>query len=137
MEDNEISGYGNGVSISLADTDTVTGNQIKMKKTSAYSNLGIYAKDARGTVITGNTVSGTANAGIYINEARYAKGSGEKNLVSDNGVSAAGGDGIYLQSVNAASTAEEKYGWKSAGGSGIRVKIRRKHPAILGNTLRL
>ena len=107
VEDNEISGYGNGVSISLADTDTVTGNQIKMKKTSAYSNLGIYAKDARGTVITGNTVSGTANAGIYINEARYAKGSGEKNLVSDNGVSAAGGDGIYLQSVNAASTAEK------------------------------
>lgn len=32
VEDNEISGYGNGVSISLADTDTVTGNQIKMKK---------------------------------------------------------------------------------------------------------
>lgn len=69
-------------------------------------------------MITGNTVSGTANAGIYINEAGYAKGSGEKNLVSDNGVSAAGGDGIYLQSVNAASTAE-KNTVKSAGGSGI------------------
>lgn len=135
VEDNEISGYGNGVSISLADTDTVTGNQIKMKKTSAYSNLGIYTKDARGTVITGNTVSGTANAGIYINEARYAKGSGEKNLVSDNGVSAAGGDGIYLQSVNAASTAE-KNTVKSAGGSGIRVRSG-GNISILGNTCAL
>lgn len=135
VEDNEISGYGNGVSISLADTDIVTGNQIKMKKTSAYSNLGIYAKDARGTVITGNTVSGTANAGIYINEAGYAKGSGEKNLVSDNGVSAAGGDGIYLQSVNAASTAE-KNTVKSAGGSGIRVRSG-GNISILGNTCAL
>ena len=40
VEDNEISGYGNGVSISLADTDTVTGNQIKMKKTSSIFQSG-------------------------------------------------------------------------------------------------
>lgn len=44
VKDNQISGYGNGISITLADTDTVMDNQVKMKKTSAYSNLGIYAE---------------------------------------------------------------------------------------------
>lgn len=33
VEDNQISGYGNGISMSLTDTDTVTDNQVTMKKT--------------------------------------------------------------------------------------------------------
>ena len=56
VEDNQISGYGNGISMSLTDTDTVTDNQVTMKKTSSYSNFGIYAQDSRGSVISRNTV---------------------------------------------------------------------------------
>ena len=101
VEDNQISGYGNGISMSLTDTDTVTDNQVTMKKTSSYSNFGIYAQDSRGSVISRNTVSG------------------------------AGGDGIYLQSVNTSSTAQ-KNTVKSVAGSGIRVNAG-KNNNVLGN----
>ena len=131
IEDNQITGYGNGVSISLADTDTVTGNRIKMKQTSAYSDLGIYTGDSRGSIIRNNTVSGTANTGIYLYDGTYASGSKQKNLVSTNAVSATGGDGIYLQSVNSVSAAE-KNTTKSAGGSGIHVKSG-KNISVSGN----
>ena len=131
IEDNQITGYGNGISISLADTDTVTDNRIKMKKTSAYSNLGIYAGDSRESIIRNNTVSGTANTGIYLYDGAYAAGSKQKNLISTNAVSSTGGDGIYLQSVNNASAAE-KNTTKSAGGSGIHVKSG-KNISVSGN----
>lgn len=131
VEDNQISGYGNGISMSLTDTDTVTDNQVTMKKTSSYSNFGIYAQDSRGSVISRNTVSGTANTGIYLSGSVYAAGSEQKNLVERNAVSGAGGDGIYLQSVNTSSTAQ-KNTVKSAAGSGIRVNAG-KNNNVLGN----
>lgn len=132
VEDNQISGYGNGISMSLTDTDTVTHNQVTMKKTSSYSNFGIYAQDSRGSVISRNTVSGTANTGIYLSGSVYAAGSEQRNLVEQNTVSGAGGDGIYLQSVNTSSTAQ-KNTVKSAAGSGIRVNAG-KNNNVLGNT---
>ena len=132
IEDNQISGYGNGISMSLTDTDTVTDNQVTMKKTSSYSNFGIYAQDSRGSVISRNTVSGTANTGIYLSGSVYAAGSEQRNLVEQNTVSGAGGDGIYLQSVNTSSTAQ-KNTVKSAAGSGIRVNAG-KNNNVLGNT---
>ena len=132
VEDNQISGYGNGISMSLTDTDTVTDNQVTMKKTSSYSNFGIYAQDSRGSVISRNTVSGTANTGIYLSGSVYAAGSEQRNLVEQNTVSGAGGDGIYLQSVNTSSTAQ-KNTVKSAAGSGIRVNAG-KNNNVLGNT---
>lgn len=132
VEDNQISGYGNGISMSLTDTDTVTDNQVTMKKTSSYSNFGIYAQDSRGSVISRNTVSGTANTGIYLSGSVYAAGSKQKNLVERNAVSGAGGDGIYLQSVNTSSAAQ-KNTVKSVAGSGIRVNAG-KNNNVLGNT---
>lgn len=132
VEDNQISGYGNGISMSLTDTDTVTDNQVTMKKTSSYSNFGIYAQDSRGSVISRNTVSGTANTGIYLSGSVYAAGSEQRNLVEQNTVSGAGGDGIYLQSVNTSSTAQ-KNTVKSAAGSGIRVNAG-KNNNVFGNT---
>ena len=131
VEDNQISGYGNGISMSLTDTDTVTDNQVTMKKTSSYSNFGIYAQDSRGSVISRNTVSGTANTGIYLSGSVYAAGSEQRNLVEQNTVSRAGGDGIYLQSVNTSSTAQ-KNTVKSVAGSGIRVNAG-KNNNVLGN----
>ena len=131
VEDNQISGYGNGISMSLTDTDTVTDNQVTMKKTSSYSNFGIYAQDSRGSVISRNTVSGTANTGIYLSGSVYAAGSKQKNLVERNAVSGAGGDGIYLQSVNTSSAAQ-KNTVKSVAGSGIRVNAG-KNNNVLGN----
>lgn len=132
VKDNQISGYGNGISITLADTDTVMDNQVKMKKTSAYSNLGIYAEDSRGSIIKRNQVSGTANTGIYMKDSSYAAGSKQKNLISGNTVASPGGDGIYLQSVNATSTAEKNTS-KSTTGSGIRVKSG-KNISVLNNS---
>lgn len=131
VEDNQISGYGNGISMSLTDTDTVTDNQVTMKKTSSYSNFGIYAQDSRGSVISRNTVSGTANTGIYLSGSVYAAGSKQRNLVERNAVSGAGGDGIYLQSVNT-SSATQKNTVKSVAGSGIRVNAG-KNNNVLGN----
>lgn len=131
VEDNQISGYGNGISMSLTDTDIVTDNQVTMKKTSSYSNFGIYAQDSRGSVISRNTVSGTANTGIYLSGSVYAAGSEQRNLVEQNTVSGAGGDGIYLQSVNTSSTAQ-KNTVKSVAGSGIRVNAG-KNNNVLGN----
>lgn len=131
VEDNQISGYGNGISMSLTDTDTVTDNQVTMKKTSSYSNFGIYTQDSRGSVISRNTVSGTANTGIYLSGSVYAAGSEQRNLVEQNTVSGAGGDGIYLQSVNTSSTAQ-KNTVKSVAGSGIRVNAG-KNNNVLGN----
>lgn len=40
-------------------------------------------------------------------DSSYAAGSKQKNLISGNTVASPGGDGIYLQSVNATSTAEK------------------------------
>lgn len=131
VEDNQISGYGNGISISFGDTSTITDNQIKVKKTSAYSNLGIYSQDSRKNTIQKNVVSGTANAGIYLSDSTYASGAGQKNFVSTNTVTGTGGDGIYLQSVNNTSSAE-KNTVKSAGGSGIHVKSG-KNISVISN----
>lgn len=69
-------------------------------------------------------MSGTANTGIYLSGSVYAAGSEQRNLVEQNTVSRAGGDGIYLQSVNTSSTAQ-KNTVKSVAGSGIRVMQER------------
>ena len=53
-----------------------------MKKTSAFSNLGIYADDSRGTCVEQNTVSGAANAGIYFGDNVYGVNSKQKNYIS-------------------------------------------------------
>ena len=120
VEDNRVTGYGNGIRMTLSDSGTLNNNRIKVKNTSAFSNLGISAEDSRGTAIRKNTVSGTANAGVYVYDGVYVKKSQKKNIISGNVVSAAGGDGIYLGSMAAPSTVE-KNTVKSTGGSGIRV----------------
>ena len=76
-------------------------------------------------------MSGTANTGIYLSGSVYAAGSEQRNLVEQNTVSGAGGDGIYLQSVNTSSTAQ-KNTVKSVAGSGIRVNAG-KNNNVLGN----
>lgn len=76
-------------------------------------------------------MSGTANTGIYLSGSVYAAGSKQKNLVERNAVSGAGGDGIYLQSVNTSSAAQ-KNTVKSVAGSGIRVNAG-KNNNVLGN----
>ena len=120
VEDNRVTGYGNGIRMTLSDSGTLNNNRIKVKNTSAFSNLGISAEDSRGTAIRKNTVSGTANAGVYVYDGVYVKKSQKKNIISGNVVSAAGGDGIYLGSMAAPSTVE-KNTVKLTGGSGIRV----------------
>lgn len=122
VEDNRVTGYGNGIRMTLSDSGTLNNNRIKVKNTSAFSNLGISAEDSRGTAIRKNTVSGTANAGVYVYDGVYVKKSQKKNIISGNVVSAAGGDGIYLGSMAAPSTVE-KNTVKSTGGSGIRVNV--------------
>lgn len=124
VENNQISGYGNGISVALADTTTVADNQVRMKKTSVYSNLGIYSGDSRGSIVQKNTVSGTANTGIYLYDETYAAGSAQGDQVSTNTVSAVGGDGIYLQALRNISIAE-KNTVKSAGGSGLHLRSGR------------
>ncbi len=47
-----------------------------------------------------NTVSGTANTGIYFYDSAYSKNSQQKNYIQTNMVSLTGGDGIYLQSMS-------------------------------------
>lgn len=132
VEDNQISGYGNGIRMTLTDTGRLSDNQVRVKKTSAYSNVGISAEDSGGTLISKNTVSGTANAGIYIYDDIFGKNSGKKNSISGNTISSTGGDGIYLQYMWAASTAE-KNTVKAAGGSGIRIN-HGKNVSVLGNS---
>ena len=122
VEDNCVTGYGNGIRMTLSDSGILNNNRIKVKNTSAFSNLGISAEDSRGTAIRKNTVSGTANAGVYVCDGVYVKKSQKKNIISGNVVSAAGGDGIYLGSMAAHSTVE-KNTVKSTGGSGIRVNV--------------
>lgn len=124
IEDNQITGYGNGINMSLTDTVTVTDNQVKMKKTSAYSNFGICARDSRGSTINRNTISGVSNTGIYLYDENYAAGTAQGDQVSTNTVSAVGGDGIYLQALRNISTAE-KNTVKSAGGSGLHLRSGR------------
>lgn len=132
VEDNQISGYGNGIRMTLADAGGLSDNQIRVKKTSAYSNVGISAEDSRGTLISRNTVSGTANAGIYIYDEVFGKNSGKKNSISGNAVSSTGGDGICLQYMAAASTAE-KNTVKTAGGSGIHINYG-KNVSVVSNS---
>lgn len=133
VKNNQISGYGNGIIMKLTNTATVFDNQMKMKKPSVYSNIGIYAEDSRGTSIKKNTVSGTANTGIYFYDAAYSKNSQQKNYIQTNVVSLTGGDGIYLQRMSAASRIE-KNTVKSVGGSGIHVKDG-KMAGIYSNTV--
>ena len=132
IEDNQITGYGNGISMSLTDTVTATDNQVKMKKTSVYSNFGVCARDSRGSIINRNTVSGVSNTGIYLYDENYAAGTAQGDQISTNTVSAVGGDGIYLQSLRNISTAE-KNTVKSAGGSGLHLRSGR-NISVLGNT---
>lgn len=132
VEDNRVTGYGNGIRMTLSDSGTLNNNRIKVKNTFAFSNLGISAEDSRGTAIRKNTVSGTANAGVYIYDGVYGKKSQKKNIISGNVVSAAGGDGIYLGSMAAPSTVE-KNAVKSTGGSGIRVNAG-KNVSIFSNS---
>lgn len=132
VEDNRVTGYGNGIRMTLSDSGTLNNNRIKVKNTSAFSNLGISAEDSRGTAIRKNTVSGTANAGVYIYDGVYGKKSQKKNIISGNVVSAAGGDGIYLGSMAAPSTVE-KNAVKSTGGSGIRANAG-KNISIFSNS---
>ena len=120
VKNNQVSGYGNGISMKLTNAGHVSGNQVKMKKTSAFSNLGIYADDSRGTYVGQNTVSGTANAGIYFGDDVYGPGSKRKNYISGNSVTSVGGDGIFLQATGAASRVE-KNSVKYSGRSGIHV----------------
>lgn len=120
VKNNQVSGYGNGISMKLTNTVNASGNQIKMKRTSAFSNLGIYADDSRGTCVKQNTVSGTANAGIYFGDHVYGVDSKQKNYISGNSVVSVGGDGIFLQATGAASRVE-KNSVRSSGCSGIRV----------------
>lgn len=120
VKNNQVSGYGNGISMKLTNTVNASGNQIKMKRTSAFSNLGIYADDSRGTCVKQNTVSGTANAGIYFGDNVYGVNSKQKNYISGNSVVSVGGDGIFLQATGAASRVE-KNSVRSSGCSGIRV----------------
>ena len=49
VEDNRVTGYGNGIRMTLSDSGTLNNNRIKVKNTSAFSNLGISAEDSRGT----------------------------------------------------------------------------------------
>ena len=120
VKNNRVSGYGNGISMKLTNTVRASGNQIKMKKTSAFSNLGIYADDSRGTCVEQNTVSGAANAGIYFGDDVYGVNSKQKNYISGNSVVSVGGDGIFLQATGAASRVE-KNSVRSSGCSGIHV----------------
>ena len=120
VKNNQVSGYGNGISMKLTNAVHASGNQIKMKKTSAFSNLGIYADDSRGTCVEQNIVSGAANAGIYFGDNVYGVGSKQKNYISGNRVVSVGGDGIFLQAAGAASRVE-KNSVRCSGRSGIRV----------------
>ena len=120
VKNNRVSGYGNGISMKLTNTVRASGNQIKMKKTSAFSNLGIYADDSRGTCVEQNTVSGAANAGIYFDDNVYGVNSKQKNYISGNSVVSVGREGIFLQATGAASRVE-KNSVRSSGCSGIRV----------------
>ena len=95
--------------------------------------MGIYAEDSKGTSIGKNTVSGTANTGIYFYDDAYSKNSQQKNYIQANVVSLTGGDGIYLQRMSAASRIE-KNTVKSTGGSGIRIKDG-KMAGIYSNTV--
>lgn len=133
VKNNQISGYGNGIRMTLAESGTLYNNQVKVKKTTAFSNFGISAEDSRGTMIQKNAVSGSANAGIYIYDGVYGKGSGRKNNISGNSISSVGGDGIYFQTM-AASSAAEKNTVKATGGSGIRVKSG-KNVSIFNNSV--
>ena len=51
VEDNRVTGYGNGIRMTLSDSGTLNNNRIKVKNTSAFSNLGISAEDSRGRAI--------------------------------------------------------------------------------------
>ncbi len=86
VEDNQISGYGNGISMSLTDTDTVTDNQVTMKKLLHIPILGFMPRIQRKRYQQEYSV-GTANTGIYLSGSVYAAGSEQRNLVEQNTVS--------------------------------------------------
>lgn len=133
VKNNQISGCGNGIRMTRAELGTLYNNQVTVKKTAAFSNFGISTEDSRGTTIQKNKVSGSANAGIYIYDGVFGKGSGRKNYISENSVSSVGGDGIYLQTMTASSLAE-KNTVKATGGSGIRVRSG-KNVSVLSNSV--
>ena len=121
VKDNQISGYGNGIYMKLANTSVLSGNQIKMQRPGTRLDFGIYAGDSRGTSVVSNKIFETENTGIFFWDDVYGKNSKQKNYIRSNTVSSVGGDGIYLRAVSAG-TRIEKNIISSANGSGIHVQ---------------
>ena len=66
VEGNAITGSGNGIRLYLAENCQVRSNQVKLSRTSGYSNMGIYLAGSSDNVISDNLVYGCRNVGIYL-----------------------------------------------------------------------
>ena len=93
--DNTITGSGRGIQLYLAQNCVVSGNNLALKRTSSFSNIGICLAGASQNEIRGNQVSGCKNVGIYIyNGGTSISVPSEKNQIVQNTISNTGGDGI-------------------------------------------
>ena len=97
VKGNMITGNGNGICLYLADGCTVENNQLKLKKTASFSNMGIYLSASSKNVIKDNQVSGCKNVGIYAYDGGKLGTPSTENQVLDNVISGIGGDGILME----------------------------------------
>lgn len=97
VKGNMITGNGNGIRLYLADGCTVENNQLKLKKTASFSNMGIYLSASSKNVIKDNQVSSCKNVGIYAYDGGKLGTPSTENQVLDNVISGIGGDGILME----------------------------------------
>lgn len=110
---NTVTGYGNGIRLTLANNCQVTNNRVSLKKTGSFSNMGIYLGASSSNTISGNLVENSRNVGIYVHNGGSSLNiASKKNSISRNTVSGTNGDGILVEG---GSTATSVYRNKVTG----------------------
>ena len=122
VEGNAITGSGNGIRLYLAENCQVRSNQVKLSRTSGYSNMGIYLAGSSDNVISDNLVYGCRNVGIYLFDGgKKLSISSRKNQILHNLISDTGGDGILIEAGSTGSVIDQNQ-VKSGKKNGILIR---------------
>lgn len=129
---NTISGPGNGIRLSLANSCEISSNTVNLQKPARFTNMGIYLGASSYNTISNNIVEKARNNGIYVyNGGAAYKRSSTNNVLSGNRVESCYSDGILIDPSSNRTAINKNIAGKNQG-SGIAV-YRSTVTSLTGN----